>query len=95
MYAQENIQRNELSTRLEDAFQYLKNLRRVSYANLSRVAYLPGDPNEDLQGRDYEDGPLFNRRKSVSMRGYDAIGECCLDQCYNGKQSAEHLLPLL
>lgn len=63
-HEQEDIQVNKLQLRLENAFQCLSNVRKVCYADLSRVSCLPGDRIDPYSGCDYWDGPLIRRLES-------------------------------
>ena len=58
---QEAIQRHELRTSMEKAFQCLSNVKKVSYADLSRISCLPGDSNDSTWDSDYDNGPLIKR----------------------------------
>lgn len=73
---QEDIQANELQTRLKNAFKCLSNVTTVSYADLSQISCLPGDCNDSMWNCDYSDGPLIRRLES--NRGPTEIGICCL-----------------
>ena len=73
---QEGIQANELQIRLENAFQCLSGVKTVSYADLSRISWLPGDRNDPLSDFDYSDGPLIRRLES--HLGPSEMGVCCL-----------------
>ena len=73
---QEDIQGYELRIRLEKAFQCLSNVKKVSYADLSRISCLPGDCNEPTWEYDYSDGPLIRRLESDHRPS--KIGLCCL-----------------
>ena len=81
---QETIQKDEMQNRLEEAFRYLTRVRKVIYADMSRVSFLPGDLNDRIPGEDYEDGPLLVRLQSGYLEnvidGNEAIIEamdCC------------------
>ena len=73
---QEDIQGHELRIHLEKAFQCLSNVKKVSYADLSRISCLPGDCNEPTGVYDYSDGPLMGRLESDQRPSN--IGLCCL-----------------
>ena len=62
---QDEIQWKISQIRLEEAFQCLLNVKKVSYADLSRISCLPGDNNNDPAcGSDYADGSLILRIES-------------------------------
>ena len=59
---QEEIQLKVLQIRLEEAFQCLSNVKKVSHADLSGISCLPGDNNNDpVCGSNYADGSLIQR----------------------------------
>ncbi len=72
---QEVIQANELQTALENAFKCLSNVRKVSYADLSRISWLPGDNHDSAWDGDYSDGPLLRRLESNLESGEMSL--CC------------------
>ncbi|MCJ1454492.1 hypothetical protein MMC28_004845 [Mycoblastus sanguinarius] len=74
---QEDIQFNELKGRLEDAFRCMTGVKKVTYADLARIACLPGDSNNPSWNCDYLDGPLFRRIFKSSLRRRET-GRCCL-----------------
>ena len=74
---QEQIQKDEILPRLKDAFECLPNVRKVFYADLSRIACLPGDQNVPSWECDYLDGPLIRRLESHTL--YDKICGRCLE----------------
>ena len=61
---QETIQKNEIQYRLEEAFECMTRVRKVIYADMSRVPFLPGDSSDDIRNENYEDGPLLMRLES-------------------------------
>ena len=75
-HEQERIQANELQIRLENAFQCLSKVKTVSYADLSRVSYLPGDRRDPVWDSDYLDGPLIRRIEFDPC--LSEFGICCL-----------------
>ena len=75
---QETLQANELRTRMENAFACLSNVKKVSYADLSRISFLPGDLNDAAWGCDYLDGPLIRRLESDADLDPDDMSICCL-----------------
>lgn len=72
---QEQIQKHELSDQVEAAFERLRNVQRVHYADLSRMSYLPGDQNEASKWCEYADGPLFLRRETSEL--HNLVGGAC------------------
>ena len=65
---QEDIHDRRLQNALEKAFRSLSNVTRVRYADLSRVATLPGDCDcSTWDHHNYEEEPLFYRRKSAPL----------------------------
>ena len=73
---QEVIQADELQTDLENAFKCLSNVQKVSYADLSRISWLPGDNHDPAWDGDYSDGPLLRRLESDLES--DEMNLCCL-----------------
>ena len=74
---QETIQCHELRPRFDQAFHCLKNLKRVCYADLSRISCLPGDYANPLWGYQYSDSPNLRRLES-GLYSRD-MGICCLE----------------
>lgn len=84
---QEDIQEQELRIRLENAFECLSKVKKVSYADLSRISCLPGDRREPRWGYHYSDGPLIRRLESDNRPG--KISLCCLMRT-NGDRCSGH-----
>ena len=68
---QEDIHGGQLQSALDKAFRSLPNVIKVRYADMSRVAILPGDCDcSTWEHHDYQEEPLMHRIKSVSSRSY-------------------------
>ena len=80
---QEEIQVNELQTCLDDAFRCLANVKKVSYADLSRISCPPGDKNDPAWCEDYSEGPLFRRLES-DLGPAEIFGLCLLSKLNAG-----------
>lgn len=66
---QESIHAGELAKSLDKAFKCLSNIKSVHYADMSRVAYLPGDRDDiSCDHKDYQDGPLIHRIGSTCSK---------------------------
>ena len=66
---QEVIYGRQLQNALDKAFELLSNITAVTYADLSRVAILPGDCDcSTWERHDYQEEPLIHRINSASSR---------------------------
>ena len=89
-HEQEEIQLNILQACLEEAFQCLSNVRKVSYADLSRISCLPGDNSSDpVLASDYADRSLIER--IVSALDYEMSIDCLTNRkdvkcCLHGNE---------
>ena len=68
---QEDIHGRRLQNALEKAFRSLSNVTRVRYADMSRVAILPGDCDcSTWDHHNYEEEPLIYRIESAPLQKY-------------------------
>ena len=74
---QEEVYGRQLQSALDKAFRSLSNVTRVRYADMSRVAILPGDCDcSILERHDYQEEPLIHRIKSASSKSYEGFWWC-------------------
>ena len=97
---QEHIQVDELADRLENALCCIPRLKKIRYADLSRMSCLPGDQNDPLWGCDYLDGPLIRRLESHESRTdcghhWQPDFQCCSDGAENYRREHGGLFLLL
>ena len=76
---QEEIYGRQLQDALDKAFKSLSNVTTVRYADMSRVATLPGDCDcSTWERHDYQEEPLIHRLQSASSKSYRWFG-CRVD----------------